>query len=62
MRSRLGRTVTARRDDSRGRSLIQLDLRGTRLLARVTRRSATLLGLRVGQAVFAQIKGAAVLR
>jgi molybdate transport system ATP-binding protein len=58
----LAATVTARRDDSRGRSLIRLDLGGTRLLARVTRRSATLLGLRAGQAVFAQIKGAAVLR
>jgi molybdate transport system ATP-binding protein len=58
----LAATVAARRDDTRGRSLIQLDLGGSRLLARVTRRSATLLGLQAGQAVFAQIKGAAVLR
>jgi molybdate transport system ATP-binding protein len=58
----LAATVTVRRDDERGRSLIQLDLGGTRLLARVTRRSAALLGLQAGQAVFAQIKGAAVLR
>ena len=55
-------TVVARRDDSLGTSLIQLDLGGTRLLARVTRRSATLLGLQPGEAVHAQIKGAAVLR
>ena len=58
----LAATVTARRDDERGRSLVQLDLGGARLLARVTRRSATLLGLQAGQAVFAQIRGAAVLR
>jgi molybdate transport system ATP-binding protein len=58
----LDATVLARRDDQRGRSLVQLDLGGSLLLARVTRRSATLLGLRAGQAVFAQIKGAAVLR
>jgi molybdate transport system ATP-binding protein len=55
-------TVTERRDDDRGTSLIQLDLGGTRLLARVTRRSATVLALQPGQPVYAQIKGAAVLR
>jgi molybdate transport system ATP-binding protein len=55
-------TVAARRDDERGRTLIQLDLGGTALLARVTRRSATVLGLTAGQQVFAQVKGAAVLR
>jgi molybdate transport system ATP-binding protein len=55
-------TVATRRDDPLGTSLIQLDLGGTRLLARVTMRSAALLGIRPGQPVFAQIKGAAVLR
>jgi molybdate transport system ATP-binding protein len=55
-------TVALRRDDDRGRSLIQLDLGGARLLARVTRRSATLLALEPGKAVYAQIKGAAVVR
>jgi len=55
-------TVVARRDDPLGTSLIQLDLGGTRLLARVTRRSAALLGVQPGQPMFAQIKGAAVLR
>jgi molybdate transport system ATP-binding protein len=58
----LAATVLARRDDERGRSLVQLDLGGTRLLARVTRRSASVLGLQPGQSVYAQIKGAAVLR
>jgi len=58
----LAATVLARRDDDRGRSLVQLDLDGTRLLARVTRRSASLLGLEPGKAVYAQIKGAAVMR
>lgn len=33
-----------------------------RLLARITRRSAEYLGLRVGQPVFAQVKGVALLR
>jgi molybdate transport system ATP-binding protein len=55
-------TVLARRDDHNGRSLIQLDVGASRLLARLTRRSATLLDLRPGQPVYAQIKGAAVLR
>jgi molybdate transport system ATP-binding protein len=58
----LAATVLSRRDDQRGTSLIQLDLGGTLLLARVTRRSATELGLHAGQAVYAQIKGAAALR
>ena len=55
-------TVSARRDDAKGRSLIQLDVGGSRLLARVTRYSASLLDLRPGQPVYAQVKGAAVLR
>ena len=58
----LAATVLARRDDERGRSLLQLDVGGSRLLARVTRRSASVLGLAPGQPVYAQIKGAAVLR
>ena len=58
----LAATVIERRDDERGRSLVRLDVGGTPLLARITRKSATLLGLASGQAVFAQVKGAAVLR
>jgi len=55
-------TVCGRRDDGEGRSLIQLDLGGARLLARVTRRSAVLLDLRPGMALYAQIKAAAAMR
>jgi len=55
-------TVLERRDDQRGTSLVQLDLGSARLLARLTRRSASLLGLEPGRPVYAQIKGAAVLR
>jgi molybdate transport system ATP-binding protein len=58
----LAATVVERRDDQGGRSLLRLDISGTPLLARVTRKSATLLGLEPGRAVWAQIKGAAVLR
>ncbi|WP_084545293.1 molybdenum ABC transporter ATP-binding protein [Derxia gummosa] len=53
--------IVARSDDERGRSLIQLDAGGVRLLSRVTRRSAEQLGLRPGLAVHAQVKGVAVL-
>jgi molybdate transport system ATP-binding protein len=55
-------TVRERRDDQRGTSLVQLDLGSALLLARLTRRSASLLALEPGRAVYAQIKGAAVLR
>ena len=55
-------TVLERRDDAQGTSLVQLDLGSARLLARLTRRSATLLQLEPGRPVYAQIKGAAVLR
>ncbi|TDP88609.1 molybdate transport system ATP-binding protein [Aquabacterium commune] len=59
--------VAELRDDAQGSVMLSLQL-GTdattapRLLARITRRSAEHLGLRVGQAVFAQVKGVALLR
>ena len=53
-------TVQAVVDDSPGHVMVRLDSHGTALLARVTRRSADLLGLRPGQAVHAQIKAAAL--
>jgi len=59
--------VAELRDDAQGGVMLSLQL-GTdaalapRLLARITRRSAEHLGLRVGQAVFAQVKGVALLR
>jgi len=53
-------TVTGRRDDEHGRTLLRLSVAGMPLLARVTRRSAMQLDLVPGRAVFAQIKGVAV--
>jgi molybdate transport system ATP-binding protein len=53
-------TISARRDDDRGRTLVRLDAGGSMLLARVTRRSAVQLDLVPGRAVYAQIKGVAV--
>jgi len=50
-------------DDGAGSVMLRLRLpSGDHLLARVTRRSADILGLRPGMAVFAQVKGAALLR
>lgn len=55
--------VAGLRDDAQGSVMLSLQLEGgPRLLARITRRSAEHLGLRVGQAVFAQVKGVALLR
>ena len=47
-------------DDTSGHVMVRLDANGVALLARITRRSADLLGLRPGLAVQAQIKGAAL--
>jgi len=41
--------------------LLRLDLAGTALLAKVTRKSATLLALAPGKRVYAQVKAAALL-
>ncbi len=67
--------VIEMRDDAQGGVMLSLQLgahaaasaavdaaQAPRLLARITRRSAEHLGLRVGQAVFAQVKGVALLR
>jgi len=59
--------VAELRDDAQGGVMLSLQLgtdaaQAPRLLARITRRSAEHLGLRVGQAVFAQVKGVALLR
>ncbi len=53
-------TVTACREGDGPGALVQLDLGGQHLLARVTRRSASALGLAPGQAVFAIVKSLAV--
>lgn len=54
-------TVTGLADDSPGQLMVSLDTGGSTLLARITRKSAAALQLQPGSAVFAQIKGVAVL-
>ncbi|MDO8252088.1 MAG: molybdenum ABC transporter ATP-binding protein [Rhodoferax sp.] len=54
-------TVTALTPDSPGQVMVALDAGGCPLLARVTTRSAHALGLAPGLALFAQIKGVAIL-
>jgi molybdate transport system ATP-binding protein len=57
----LGATVTALSPDSLGQVMVALDAGGCPLLARVTTRSARTLGLAPGLALYAQIKGVAIL-
>jgi molybdate transport system ATP-binding protein len=57
----LNATVTALSPDSPGQVMVALDAGGCALLARITARSAHLLGLAPGLALHAQIKGVAVL-
>ena len=54
-------SVVAISPDSPGQCMVALDVGPTRLLARVTQRSAQALGLAPGLRVFAQVKGIAVL-
>ncbi len=54
--------IDAMSPDSPGQVMVQLDSAGTTLLARVTARSADTLKLAVGQRLFAQVKGVAILR
>jgi molybdate transport system ATP-binding protein len=49
-------------ETDRGRTSVRLDVAGTPLLARITRRSAAQLGLVPGRHVNAQVKGVALLR
>ena len=56
----LSATVQAISDDTPGHTMVSLNVGGAVLLARITRQSAQVLGLRPGLAVFAQIKGAAI--
>lgn len=53
--------VTELADDSPGQQMVALDVGPTRLLARVTQRSAQALGLAPGMRVFAQVKGVAIV-
>jgi molybdate transport system ATP-binding protein len=54
-------TVVQLDADSPGQCMVALDAGPTRLLARVTQRSAQALALAPGKAVFAQVKGVAVV-
>lgn len=49
-------------DEADGQTCVVLHIGSTRLLARISRRSAMTMSLKAGQSVFAQIKGAALLR
>ncbi|MES3009715.1 MAG: molybdenum ABC transporter ATP-binding protein [Pseudomonadota bacterium] len=54
-------TVTDLSPDSPGQVMVGLDAGGTRLLARITTKSADALALAPGKAAFAQVKGVAVV-
>ena len=55
-------TVTELSDDAPGQVMVGLDADGTRILARITRKSAVAMGLQPGLRVHAQIKGVAILK
>lgn len=55
-------TVSDISDDSAGQVVVGLDANGTRLLARITRKSCVNLQLNPGMAIYAQIKGVAILK
>ncbi|MBT2323373.1 molybdenum ABC transporter ATP-binding protein [Variovorax paradoxus] len=54
-------TVAELAEDGPAQVMVGLDLGGTRMLARITRKSAELLQLAAGSAVHAQIKGVAIV-
>ena len=54
-------TVLQTDQDDSGQVLVQLDAGGTKLLSRITRKSADALKLAPGQQVYAQIKTAALV-
>ena len=53
--------ITQLADDGPGQVLVALDVAGTTLLARITLRSCRTLALAVGDEVFAQVKGVALV-
>ncbi|MCW5648982.1 MAG: molybdenum ABC transporter ATP-binding protein [Ramlibacter sp.] len=53
--------VTHLHDDGAGQVMVALDAGGTPLLARITGKSAALLGLRPGMPAYAQVKGIALV-
>jgi len=54
-------TVRDLSDENRSQVMVRLDAGGVTLLSRVTRKSATVLGLRPGKELFAQVKTVALL-
>ncbi|MBL6987385.1 MAG: TOBE domain-containing protein, partial [Methylobacter sp.] len=57
----LSATVTGIADGRDGQSVIRLQVGNQALLAHITRKSALLLDLQIGMAVYAQIKGTSIL-
>ena len=54
-------TITGLADDNGGQSVVRLQVGNQALLAHITRKSALLLGLQTGIAVYVQIKGTSIL-
>jgi molybdate transport system ATP-binding protein len=54
-------TITGIADDQGGQSVVRLQVGSQPLLAHITRKSALLLGLQIGMAVYVQIKGTSIL-
>lgn len=54
-------TVINLSNHSQGEVMVELDAKGTRLLSRITSKSASLLKLSKGKSVYAQIKGIAIV-
>ena len=54
-------TVTDLAEDNPAQMVVRLDAAGTPLLARITRKSAAVLGIRPGKRLFAQVKSVAIL-
>ena len=54
-------SVTSLSNDSPGQVMVALDAGGTPLLARITKKSADALQLQAGSALYAQVKGVAIL-
>lgn len=55
-------TVTELSADAAGQVMVGLDANGTRLLARITRKSCVTMELAPGKSLYAQIKGIAILK
>jgi molybdate transport system ATP-binding protein len=54
-------TITGLTDDQVGHSVVRLQVGKQSLLAHITRKSALLLGLQIGMAVYVQIKGTSIV-